>query len=245
MTDALSLAALAANTTAPAGDRRQSTSTSPLPPYQQYVNPGPPFMDGPTEDDDGEIACICAFTDDDGATIQCDKCLRWQHIICYYPDPKDVPGEDQSTTASIAYLRITLMHAKRRKSNEEVETALTSSESLRQKVTRRRSRTHHRLLRRQTAGRLNDTLIYKVNMTEKARVHEINLLRLSAPKPHIARQDPSVSRPVNVQRPQTHLNAVPRRRQNLTVASSYHNTRKISCNSFSHSRRKSRLTRTS
>ncbi|KAF4552966.1 PHD-finger domain-containing protein 1 [Elsinoe fawcettii] len=47
------------------------------------------------DDDDGEIACICAYTGDDGATVQCDKCLRWQHISCYYPPPKEVPGDDQ------------------------------------------------------------------------------------------------------------------------------------------------------
>jgi len=47
------------------------------------------------EEDDGEIACICAYPEDDGNTIQCDKCLRWQHISCYYPPPKEVPGEHQ------------------------------------------------------------------------------------------------------------------------------------------------------
>ncbi|GAM88327.1 hypothetical protein ANO11243_063600 [Dothideomycetidae sp. 11243] len=89
MTEALSLA-----TSAP-GHQRPQASTVDFTPY--HHNPPPASL--PTEetadDDDGEIACICAFNGDDGNTIQCDKCLRWQHISCYYPPPKEVPGEDQ------------------------------------------------------------------------------------------------------------------------------------------------------
>lgn len=33
--------------------------------------------------DSGIISCICGFNDDDGFTIQCDHCNRWQHAICY------------------------------------------------------------------------------------------------------------------------------------------------------------------
>ena len=29
--------------------------------------------------DEGVIRCICEMTDDDGFTIQCEKCLVWQH----------------------------------------------------------------------------------------------------------------------------------------------------------------------
>lgn len=32
--------------------------------------------------DSGEIRCICEFSEDDGFTIQCDRCLIWQHIEC-------------------------------------------------------------------------------------------------------------------------------------------------------------------
>ncbi|CCK69259.1 histone-binding protein SET3 KNAG_0C01460 [Huiozyma naganishii CBS 8797] len=33
--------------------------------------------------DAGIITCICGFDDDDGFTIQCDHCYRWQHAACY------------------------------------------------------------------------------------------------------------------------------------------------------------------
>ncbi|CAI4045166.1 hypothetical protein SKDZ_11G2350 [Saccharomyces kudriavzevii ZP591] len=33
--------------------------------------------------DAGTITCICDINDDDGFTIQCDHCNRWQHAICY------------------------------------------------------------------------------------------------------------------------------------------------------------------
>lgn len=33
--------------------------------------------------DSGIITCICGYDDDDGFTIQCDHCNRWQHAICH------------------------------------------------------------------------------------------------------------------------------------------------------------------
>lgn len=33
--------------------------------------------------DAGIITCVCDFDDDDGFTIQCDHCNRWQHASCF------------------------------------------------------------------------------------------------------------------------------------------------------------------
>lgn len=33
--------------------------------------------------DSGIITCICEYEEDDGFTIQCDHCYRWQHAVCY------------------------------------------------------------------------------------------------------------------------------------------------------------------
>ncbi|SMN19299.1 similar to Saccharomyces cerevisiae YJL105W SET4 Protein of unknown function, contains a SET domain [Maudiozyma saulgeensis] len=44
--------------------------------------------------DSGIITCICGFDDDDGFTIQCDHCYRWQHAICYgIEDINEVPEQ--------------------------------------------------------------------------------------------------------------------------------------------------------
>lgn len=44
--------------------------------------------------DEGLISCVCKFDHDDGFTVQCDKCFRWQHLICYGMDPdKEIEGD--------------------------------------------------------------------------------------------------------------------------------------------------------
>ncbi|KAG0667465.1 hypothetical protein C6P45_005483 [Maudiozyma exigua] len=44
--------------------------------------------------DSGIITCICGFDDDDGFTIQCDHCYRWQHAVCYgIEDINEVPEQ--------------------------------------------------------------------------------------------------------------------------------------------------------
>lgn len=44
--------------------------------------------------DEGIITCICGFNDDDGFTIQCDHCYRWQHGICYgIKNEKNAPDD--------------------------------------------------------------------------------------------------------------------------------------------------------
>ncbi|KAJ3189929.1 myeloid lymphoid or mixed-lineage leukemia 5 (trithorax, ) [Gaertneriomyces sp. JEL0708] len=42
---------------------------------------------------DDEIRCICTFTDDDGSTIACDRCGKWQHMACVGVDERHVPEE--------------------------------------------------------------------------------------------------------------------------------------------------------
>ena len=42
------------------------------------------------EDEDGIIKCFCAYQEDDGNTVLCEKCNTWQHIECYYAS-SDVP----------------------------------------------------------------------------------------------------------------------------------------------------------
>lgn len=45
-------------------------------------------LDG-AQEDDGQISCICGYLDDDGWTVACDSCNRWQHQLCYYPQYED------------------------------------------------------------------------------------------------------------------------------------------------------------
>lgn len=46
----------------------------------------------PEEEEPYTIKCICAFVDDDGNTVFCEKCETWQHIECYYHG-RSVPDE--------------------------------------------------------------------------------------------------------------------------------------------------------
>lgn len=82
---------------APAARQQHSASTSPVPPsLAPPPRPrGPLIFDSNVEEDDGEITCICAYSHDDGYSVQCEACNRWQHMICYYPSPEDEPVGDQ------------------------------------------------------------------------------------------------------------------------------------------------------
>lgn len=42
----------------------------------------PPLRSYQVDPDAGLIGCICGIEDDDGFTIQCDICFRWQHCLC-------------------------------------------------------------------------------------------------------------------------------------------------------------------
>lgn len=54
----------------------------------------------PLEDEEPyTIKCICAYQDDDGNTVFCEKCETWQHIECYY-HAQEVPDEHFCTDCS-------------------------------------------------------------------------------------------------------------------------------------------------
>ncbi|TPX36623.1 hypothetical protein SmJEL517_g01130 [Synchytrium microbalum] len=55
-------------------------TTHGLPPQSQIV-----------DEDEGEIRCICGYSDDDGYTIQCDRCFVWQHMACVGITASTVP----------------------------------------------------------------------------------------------------------------------------------------------------------
>lgn len=62
--------------------------TENLPPSLN-VAPDKPEKARPQEDE-GIIKCICNFVHDDGGTVFCPRCNTWQHIQCYYEDPREV-----------------------------------------------------------------------------------------------------------------------------------------------------------
>ncbi|KAF7729846.1 hypothetical protein EC973_003580 [Apophysomyces ossiformis] len=41
--------------------------------------------------DTGAIRCVCSSSDDDGFTIQCERCLIWQHAFCVKIDHSNIP----------------------------------------------------------------------------------------------------------------------------------------------------------
>src|SRR3954471_7711288 len=68
------------------------TGSSPSIPHPSHAST-PPLPDH-EDNNNGEINCICGYSDDDGFTIQCDKCDKWQHAICMrIGGPKDVPDK--------------------------------------------------------------------------------------------------------------------------------------------------------
>ncbi|KAF2835223.1 hypothetical protein M501DRAFT_1008638 [Patellaria atrata CBS 101060] len=71
----------------------QLTSVAALPGTFAHTN-GALALDTANDDEESStIKCICEFTDDDGATVLCERCNTWQHIACYYgvTNPDGVP----------------------------------------------------------------------------------------------------------------------------------------------------------
>lgn len=65
-------------------------------PLKQARHPNiPPLETYQVEQDSGIIGCICGIEDDDGFTIQCDICYRWQHCVCMgYDNGEEVPEDE-------------------------------------------------------------------------------------------------------------------------------------------------------
>lgn len=55
----------------------------------------PPLSSYQVDPDSGLIGCICGIEDDDGFTIQCDVCFRWQHCLCMDFGTNDEVPEDE------------------------------------------------------------------------------------------------------------------------------------------------------
>lgn len=55
----------------------------------------PPLHLYKVDPDSGIIGCICGIEEDDGFTIQCDVCFRWQHCSCMgYRTNEEVPEDE-------------------------------------------------------------------------------------------------------------------------------------------------------
>ncbi|RKP04039.1 hypothetical protein CXG81DRAFT_16466 [Caulochytrium protostelioides] len=64
---------------------------SPVPMQAEDVGSEADDDDGTAEPDDGIIRCVCGSDQDDGYTIQCEKCLVWQHMACVNVGRRSVP----------------------------------------------------------------------------------------------------------------------------------------------------------
>ncbi|KAK0534138.1 SET domain-containing protein 3 [Tilletia horrida] len=69
-----------------------SYGAPPPPPGTAYITDGN-GEEGHYDDDGGIIRCICGCDDDDGFTVQCDRCLVWQHCACLKMTPDSLPDE--------------------------------------------------------------------------------------------------------------------------------------------------------
>ncbi|KAI5964012.1 SET3 [Candida theae] len=67
----------------------------PFPLKQERSASIPPLESYQVDPDSGMIGCICGIDDDDGFTIQCDICFRWQHCVCMgYENGQEVPEDE-------------------------------------------------------------------------------------------------------------------------------------------------------
>ncbi|KAI8914477.1 hypothetical protein EDD86DRAFT_273542, partial [Gorgonomyces haynaldii] len=70
-------------------------------------------------EDEGEIRCICGSTEDDGFTIQCDKCSVWQHVVCMNLSQDNIPDNylcEKCDPRELNVQRAVLLQKKKKKS---------------------------------------------------------------------------------------------------------------------------------
>lgn len=77
--------------------------------------------------DSGVITCICGFDDDDGFTIQCDHCNRWQHAICY--NIKDIETAPDDYLCNVCHPRNLDVKRAKKKQLERLQRTRPSSVS--------------------------------------------------------------------------------------------------------------------
>ncbi|KAJ9473916.1 SET domain-containing protein [Pseudozyma hubeiensis] len=104
------------------------SASSTIPTDQTPSDPAIPDDEAAQDDDDqgtvdeeaGVIRCICGCDDDDGFTIQCDRCLVWQHCACFGMSQASVPDEYlceqcEPRPVDVAFAQA---HQQKRKNNE-------------------------------------------------------------------------------------------------------------------------------
>lgn len=85
------------------------------PKIKNEANDGPPpYAVGP---DSGIISCICGYDHDDGLTIQCDKCFRWQHLVCMGFKSIDETPDDFQCNLCNKNLHVDVARAKKLQEN--------------------------------------------------------------------------------------------------------------------------------
>ncbi|PYI00751.1 hypothetical protein BO78DRAFT_437617 [Aspergillus sclerotiicarbonarius CBS 121057] len=83
-------------------------------------------QDVKAEEESDLIKCICEFSHDDGNTICCEKCNKWQHVICYYDDDLQYPethvcGECQARPLDVQRAKSIQEHPLERAARERRE----------------------------------------------------------------------------------------------------------------------------
>ncbi|KAA6414715.1 MAG: hypothetical protein FRX48_01465 [Lasallia pustulata] len=78
-----------------------------------------PYVDEYAED--YTIKCICAYKDDDGNTVLCERCDTWQHIECYYSSKK-VPEVHNCTDCEPRQIDARSATVRQRRKREQMDT---------------------------------------------------------------------------------------------------------------------------